>query len=297
MRGTLSILPCLLMALVACDVVEFPGRKSKEGRNYTVEPGDTLYSIAQREYGDPLKYVFLKEHNPWISEPERLLPGDTVYIPPSDRAKNYFNVHPDKVEFEDGDAREFADEGSSTKKKDRFGLFKNGLFKNIVPEFSGKTLFGEPVDRLGFLVLAGSLGHAFVQGFLLWIVATITFVRDVTLRKSLKAAFHTEMITLFTVIVLGGVAVLMIHIGTTAPGSKNEADILATTETFFKEPLAMAIGGFSVFFVYILLSLRYVPQTFGLQRARSLFLVFIAILTPHLLGLYTVGQRLGLIKL
>ncbi|MCZ6793434.1 MAG: hypothetical protein O7J95_07455, partial [Planctomycetota bacterium] len=78
---------------------------------------------------------------------------------------------------------------------------------------------------------------------------------------------------------------------------QQSTDLLATMEAYLKHPLGMVIGGFAVFFLYVLLSLRYVPQEFGLERAQSTVLVFLAILVPHLLGIYTVGQRLGLIQL
>jgi len=54
------------------------------GSNYTVQPGDTLYSIAQRAYDDGNKWQIIYDANKQVigSDPNLLRPGEVLYIPP-----------------------------------------------------------------------------------------------------------------------------------------------------------------------------------------------------------------------
>ena len=45
-----------------------------------VQPGETLFGIAEKYYGDGYKWMQLKEHNPWIN-PDRLIVGRKIYVP------------------------------------------------------------------------------------------------------------------------------------------------------------------------------------------------------------------------
>lgn len=49
-------------------------------RNYTVEPGDTLWAIAERFYGDGSKYQLIAEAS-GISNPDLIHPGEVLTIP------------------------------------------------------------------------------------------------------------------------------------------------------------------------------------------------------------------------
>ncbi len=49
---------------------------------YEVQPGDSLSKIAQKFYGDPLKYKLLFEANqPMLKDPNMIYPGQTLRIP------------------------------------------------------------------------------------------------------------------------------------------------------------------------------------------------------------------------
>jgi nucleoid-associated protein YgaU len=52
------------------------------GRTYTVSRGDTLASIAQREYGDSQQWVRIYDANrDFISNPDVLYPGQRLRLP------------------------------------------------------------------------------------------------------------------------------------------------------------------------------------------------------------------------
>ncbi len=48
--------------------------------------------------------------------------------------------------------------------------------------------------------------------------------------------------------------------------------------------------------LYVILSLRFLPQAFGVNFSHAVALMALAILIPHLLGFYLVGQRAGIIN-
>ena len=54
-------------------------------RSYTVESGDSLWKIAESMYGDGAKYTHIFEANREVlEEPDRILPGQVLKIPPLD---------------------------------------------------------------------------------------------------------------------------------------------------------------------------------------------------------------------
>ena len=66
----------------------FGGKKDKdavssgEAKDYKTSIGDTLKSIAQREYGDPNKWEVIYKANKWkIDDPDSIYPGMDLKIP------------------------------------------------------------------------------------------------------------------------------------------------------------------------------------------------------------------------
>ena len=56
--------------------------REAEGKTYVVRPGDTLWAIAQRMYGDPYQYKRLFEANPRVlAAPEHIFPGQVLRVP------------------------------------------------------------------------------------------------------------------------------------------------------------------------------------------------------------------------
>jgi predicted small secreted protein len=304
MKRLLSAITIVASALSGCNPIGGFGdsTQSHVGTDYVIRPGDTLYGIAAREYGDPLEWLTIYESNPWI-DPEALVPGDKIFIPPSE-GRNLFNVDPQDVGFEDTSPalsrtanrgspdrlRSGNPGGGSATKKTGLG----SIFQNI----GGQQIFGEPIEKLGAAAFGGFLVHGFLQGFLLWIVATVSFVKDVTFKKSLKAAFHTETLTVFSVLIIGGIALLMLHIGTSGPGAAPDSASLARSmEQYLRNPTGLMVVGFVAVMLYLLLWLRFVPPALGLKRAQSMMILALAVIAPHVFALYTIGQRMGWIKI
>ncbi|OLB55936.1 MAG: hypothetical protein AUI01_07200 [Ktedonobacter sp. 13_2_20CM_2_56_8] len=54
------------------------------GSNYTVQPGDTLSSIAQRAYGDANQWQKIYDANKQVigNDPNLIRPGEVLFIPP-----------------------------------------------------------------------------------------------------------------------------------------------------------------------------------------------------------------------
>lgn len=53
-------------------------------KQYVVEPGDTLISIAEKVYGEPKAFTDIYRANEdVILDPYNLEPGTVLYIPPS----------------------------------------------------------------------------------------------------------------------------------------------------------------------------------------------------------------------
>lgn len=58
-----------------------------EATFHVVEKGDTLSKLAQRVYGDPMKYPIIFEANrPMLSDPNEIYPGQTLRVPALDGA-------------------------------------------------------------------------------------------------------------------------------------------------------------------------------------------------------------------
>jgi nucleoid-associated protein YgaU len=51
---------------------------------YTVKSGDNLSKISREVYGDPNKYPVIFEANkPMLTDPDKIYPGQVLYIPPA----------------------------------------------------------------------------------------------------------------------------------------------------------------------------------------------------------------------
>ena len=53
----------------------------KQDESYTVQAGDSLWTIAKRYYGDGSKYKELAKANPDITNPNLIHSGQSIVIP------------------------------------------------------------------------------------------------------------------------------------------------------------------------------------------------------------------------
>jgi hypothetical protein len=267
-----------------------------EGKNHRVRQGESLFGLAERAYGNGLEWPRIWEANPWL-DPDNLRAGELVYIPARDASwgdppsKETYALNPGTGKFEEGrapkSARRSTNPGSGTP-----GLH---VFRNLATQVSARTVFGLPVEKVLFILFLCFLLHAFFEGILVWLAANLTFVKEASFKKSLKATLMTEMLTFATVIVLGGAAILMLYLGTDPGAGGGGAPLFPALEEYLRTPAGLAVTGFAVLGLYIILSLRFFPQVFGVPISRAVTLMALAILIPHLVGFYLVGQRTGMI--
>jgi nucleoid-associated protein YgaU len=62
-----------------------PAKSEPESKFYTVKTGDTLWAIAEREYGkgNGAKYdVIFQANRPMLTNPDKIYPGQVLRIPP-----------------------------------------------------------------------------------------------------------------------------------------------------------------------------------------------------------------------
>ena len=66
------------------EVLYIPELVPTPGSNYTVQPGDSLFSIAQQAYGDGNQWQKIYDANKQVigNDPNLIRPGEVLYIPP-----------------------------------------------------------------------------------------------------------------------------------------------------------------------------------------------------------------------
>ncbi len=80
--GTLAAMALCLLLLRAEAQAPAPGPAAPGGAGaYVVKKGDTLWGIAKSLLSDPLLWPRIWERNPFITDPNRIYPGDTLAVP------------------------------------------------------------------------------------------------------------------------------------------------------------------------------------------------------------------------
>lgn len=306
---------------------------AKAGAKYVVEANDTLYGIAQAAYGPKRGNYWRKiqEANPWIRE-DRLVEGDLISIPeiyleeyesegshypiedvghrPQDNQYVRTPAPPgghrrarapqqNGYDYDQGQGGGPQGRGTSTHSNPGNGGKSRSVWNTLRQRVGGKTFFGMTLDKLSFYIVLASIFHAFFQGFVVWITTNISFVKDASLKKSLHATFLTEMLCLCTLALVAAVAVVMAYAGTKDGGASAQAiadsgaSLFPSVESFLKTRNGAAMTGMVVLALYVILSLRFIPQVFGIERSQAFTVVFLGVLLPHMIGIYMAGQRLG----
>ena len=286
--------------LFSCDA-PVASSTTETGKNYEVRPGESLFSISERAYGSGLEWPRIWEANPWL-DPERLQPGETIFIP--QRGDTWGDPPPPKTEIannlprasspsKNSGRRESANPGDNKKsKKKDYEIPGREVFHNFASTVSKKTLFGFPLEQTVLMLFCALMAHAIVQTLFVWLAANLTFVKEASVRKATKAVFKTELLLFCTVITFAAATVVLLYMGS-APGETQSAQLFPTLEKHLSSPTGLAAGGGLVFLIYGVLCVRFIPSAFGLHRARSIPLIFLAVLLPHVAGALLVGHRMG----
>lgn len=78
--------------LLACGIFLLAFSSSTAGTTYVVQAGDNLSTIGQRYYGNAYSWACIWAANPWIVNPNYLLPGWRITIPASCSGGGYTPV-------------------------------------------------------------------------------------------------------------------------------------------------------------------------------------------------------------
>lgn len=298
LRLTLALLSLLVLA--SCEGRH--GTESNQGKFYVVRPGENLFSIAEREYGNGLLWPEIRRANPWV-RPYQLQPDEPIYIPPLDsewvaaarKRADGINPRPERT-TQSGDIvveGEVADEPN-----DAPSTYANpasfGSWSNVISDVSSKKVFGMPASHAIVFSFCGLLSHSFIQSILVWLATIFTFLKETSFKKSMKAVFLTESLTFATILTVGALGILMLYLGSPEELSRNDR-LFPTVEDYVNTREGMGVAIVLLLVIYGVLSIRFFPQVLGVKRGQALPVVVLAVLLPHLLGMYFIGQRLGFI--
>ena len=292
----------------------------RTGEAYIIREHDNLFRIAERAYGNGFDYYRILEANPWI-EPDRLIPGELIEIPAT--ARPIGPLLPESLEEEPTEAGALepaSTEAPATSEPvpaeeatgdggEAGGVLppetvthsdpaqgKTSVWNTLQSRIQSKTFFGFSLDMFACYVLLFCLGHAILQGLIVWITSHITFVREASIRKSFKATFLTEMVTLCTLLIVGVVAIMMLYVGTENAVEGPSSQLFPLVEDYLGRPVGMLAIACCLLGLHVLLSLRFIPQIFEIQKAQAFMVVFLGVLAPHLAGFYVVGKKMGFIQ-
>lgn len=268
---------------------------AQAGKNHRVQPGETLFSIAERAYGNGLEWRRIWEANPHLDY-DRLPVGKTIYIPPREERWGDPPPTPDDYAASAGGGFEVEtnrDPGYSAGRD--VGSSGILVFHNLRHSVQERTLFGFPLERALLVVLICFALHGIIETVLVWIAAHLTFVKEVSFKKSARAVVMTETLTFTTLLVTLAVAILLAYLGTEPSGSAG-SPLFPALESYLGTPAGAAVAWLGLLALYVVLSLRFLPQAFGVPLSHAVAVMTLAILLPHLLGFYLVGQRTGIIQ-
>ncbi len=250
------------------------GESPAAGINHTVQKGETLSVIAEKYYGDGYQWIKLKEYNPWIDDEHRL-PIDSVIFVPDPRYSGG-----------GGDA------GGSTLRNPGGAISLSGWAGSL----STTTVFGRSLQQVLAVCLTWFVLHFSIQGIFVWFAAHLAFVKDVSIKKALKVTLHSETLAFISMLFLGAGGLFLLYVTTTSPGNPMDGSLLTSAEEYVSTKGGLIAAGFLLVVVYAFLGIRFIPSAFGVEPVRGMAVVLLAILIPHIVGLYLVGHRMGLIE-
>ena len=113
------------------------------------------------------------------------------------------------------------------------------------------------------------------------------------LSPAIKAVFLIESITFATLMILGVLAALLLNVGSSPEDHGGSAQLFPKFEEAIRTQTGIAVTGGVLLALYVILSIRFYPQILGVKVAQAVPILMLAVLLPHLLAMYLVGQRLG----
>ena len=92
------------------------------------------------------------------------------------------------------------------------------------------------------------------------------------------------------------VAVMMLYVGTENAADASSSQLFPMVEDYLVKPVGLIAVGGCLLGLHVLLSLRFIPQIFEIQRVHAFMVVLLGVLAPHLAGFYLVGKKMGFIQ-
>lgn len=251
--------------------------------NHTVQPGETLFRIAEIYYGNGYRWTDIVQFNTWV-DPDHLIVGSTLYIP-----------NPVKRPASGGPSTRGNPGTSRTTQNPSLGPTRPGSLGTLFRDLGGATFFGVSIYKVLLFLAVWFVVHAAIQGSFVWFAAHLSFVKEVSFGKAMRATIQAEGLATIFLLVVGLTTLAMVYVGTAPPGKPSLVDLLGTVESYLGSSVGMAVSGFLLVGLYVFLGIRFIPQTFNIPGTQGFAVVFLAILVPHLIFLYLLGSRLGFI--
>ena len=88
----------------------------------------------------------------------------------------------------------------------------------------------------------------------------------------------------------------MLYVGTEHAVEGSSSQLFPLVEDYLGRPVGMLAMACCLLGLHVLLSLRFIPQIFEIQKAQAFMVVFLGVLAPHLAGFYVVGKKMGFIQ-
>ena len=270
----------LIIALVAATIIGAvfgsiaeanpPGGRSIPHVNHIVQEDETLFGIAEKYYGNGYEFSKLEEYNPGV-DPDRLIVGETIFVPnPSQdptRSKN----------------------PGVTKNPGGFGDI-NAFFA----ELGRLEAFGLTIWKLLLIVAIWFMAHSMIQGTVIWFAAPMAFVKQVSMKKAMRATFQSESLATVFVFILALMGLLVVFFDAGPPG-ESLREMVGMVETHLRSDGGVLAAGSLLVLLYGFLGIRFIPQAFQTSPGQGFAVVLVAILLPHAVFLYLLGSRFGYI--
>lgn len=268
----LTLLTALLL-LVSTTVTLADGRQIPHV-NHVVQPNETLFGIAEKYYGNGYEWVHLQEYNR-VEDPDHLAAGSTIFVPnPKLDPSEHSHQNPGSVVT-----------NNPSKLADLPAFFIALTQLNV---------FGMSFYKILICVAIWFMLHSMIQGAFVWFAAHMAFIKDVSLRKAMRATFQSESLATVLLFILAVMGLLVVFFDN-GPPAESLASVVATVESHLTTEGGMLAAGAFLVLLYVFLGIRFIPQAFQTSSGQGFAVVIVSILLPHSIFLYLLGSRFGFI--